>query len=241
MLPLSSHFYFQVVLSIIMLPVLFPFCFRSLWVVSLCSFYCSLRVLVMMHAHNLKYWLLRLQVYTIERAGGKRTNEQTLGLSQVQKGSYVTLCVCRLTLAWISSENSTTLLECQPILTKFHPLVWTLSHADSSLCCPVSTALSVVRRHLPFSSPFVQLPSRVPLPTSGHDEISSPKHFVWFRAKTDKGIVCLADLLHSVTCVCVTHWWQTRSRKMNRLLTVWLDGNIYLQRTNTSGWYKIHL
>ena len=117
----------------------------------------------------------------------------------MQKGSYVTLCICRLTLAWISSENSTMLLECQPILTGLHSLVWTLSHADSSLCCPVSTALSVVRRQLPSSSSFVQLPSRVPLPTSGHAEISSPKPFVWFRAKTDKGIVCLADHLHSVT------------------------------------------
>ena len=30
-------------------------------------------------------------------------------------------------------------------------------------------------------------------------EISSPKPFDWFRTKTDKGIVCLADHLHSVT------------------------------------------
>ena len=30
-------------------------------------------------------------------------------------------------------------------------------------------------------------------------ETSSPKPFVWFRAKTDKGIVCLADHLHCIT------------------------------------------
>ena len=48
----------------------------------------------------------------------------------------------------------------------------------------------------PSSISFVQLSSRVLLSTSGHAEISSPKPFVWFRAK---GIVCLADLLHSVT------------------------------------------
>ena len=113
-----------------------------------------------------------------------------------RKGSYVTLCICRLTLAWISSENSTTQLECQPILTGLHSLVWTLSHADSSLCCPVSTGPS---RH-PSPTAFLELLFRLSfsLPTSGHAEISSPKPFVWFRAKTDKGIVCLADHLHSV-------------------------------------------
>ena len=35
--------------------------------------------------------------------------------------------------------------------------------------------------------------------TSSHGKILSPKHFVWFRAKTDKGIVCLAGHVHSVT------------------------------------------
>ena len=98
-----------------------------------------------------------------------------------------------------SSENSTTPLECQPILTGFHSLVWTLSHADSSLCFPVSTGHS---RH-PSPTAFLELlcptlwlafPSYIRSP-----EISSPKPFVRFRAKTDKGIVCLADHLHSVT------------------------------------------
>ena len=109
------------------------------------------------------------------------------------------VCICRLTQAWISSETSTKLLGTPTYPDRSSSLLWTLSHAKSSLCCPVSTALSYVRRQLPSSSPFVQLPSCVPLPTSGHAKISSPKPFVWFRAKTDKGIVCLADLLHSVT------------------------------------------
>ena len=78
-----------------------------------------------------------------------------------------------------------------------------LISSDWSLCCPVSTALSIVHRQLPSLSSFFQLSSRVLLPTSGHAEISSPKPFVWFRAKTDKGIVCLADLLHSVTKVSI--------------------------------------
>ena len=43
---------------------------------------------------------------TIEGAGEKK-REQTnkmLGLTQLQKGSYVTLCICRLTLAWILAK-----------------------------------------------------------------------------------------------------------------------------------------
>ena len=109
------------------------------------------------------------------------------------------VCMCRLTVAWISSETSTKLLGMPTYPDQSSSLLWTLSHANSSLCCPVSTALSVVRRQLLLRVPFVQLPSRVPLPSSGHAEISSSKPFVWFRAKTDKGIVCLADDLHSVT------------------------------------------
>ena len=53
-----------------------------------------------------------------------------------------------------------------------HSLVWTLSHADWSLCCPVSTG------HLRNPSPTASsgflfpTPSRVPLPTSGHVDIA---------------------------------------------------------------------
>ena len=139
---------------------------------------------------------------TIEGVGEKeQTNNTSLGFTQsarqgVMQHSAFPVCICRLTLAWISSETSTKLLGMSTYPGRSSSLLWTLSPANSSLCSPVSTALSVVRRQLPSSSPFVQLPSRVPLPTSSHAEISSPKPFVWFRAKTDKGIVCLADLLH---------------------------------------------
>ena len=68
-----------------------------------------------------------------------------------------------------------------------------VSGVDCLCPCPVANCLSA-----PLSN---QLSSRVPLTTSGHTEISSPKPFVCFRAKTDKGIVCLADHLHSVTVV----------------------------------------
>ena len=56
------------------------------------------------------------------------------------------------------------------------------------------------------TSPFANYQLRSPLSNSllaspyhfRSREIPSPKPFVWFRAKTDKGIVCLADHLHSV-------------------------------------------
>ena len=113
------------------------------------------------------------------------------------------MCICRLTIAWISSETSTKLLRMPTYPDRSSSLIWTLSHANSSLCCPVSTALSVVRRQLPSSCSFVQF--LCPLLClaftsyfrSRRDRGSKP--FVYFRAKTDKGIVCLADHLHSVT------------------------------------------
>ena len=109
------------------------------------------------------------------------------------------MCIFRLTLAWISSETSTKLLGMTTYPDWSSSLLWTSSHPTglSAVWCRLVTRVTL--RQLPSSSPFVQLPSRVPLPTSGHAEISSPKPFVWFRAETDKGIVCLADFLHSVT------------------------------------------
>ena len=96
----------------------------------------------------------------------------------------------------VPSPTSTKQLECRLNLLS---LVWTLSPADWSLRSSVRCRLplSVSRRQLPVSS-FVQptLFSR-PVTISGPAEISSPKTFVWFRAKTDKGIVCLAGHLHS--------------------------------------------
>ena len=75
--------------------------------------------------------------------------------------------------------------------------ILTRSSSLDPIFCWLASLLS--RCQLPVSS-FVQ-PTLFSLPvtTSGHAEISSPKPFVWFRAKTDKGIVCLAGHLHSVT------------------------------------------
>ena len=80
----------------------------------------------------------------------------------------------------------------------FHWSGPSLIRLASLLRCPVSTAS--LRRPSPTALELLCLTlfSR-PVTTSGHGEISSPKPFVWFRAKTDKGIVCLAGHLHSVT------------------------------------------
>ena len=124
---------------------------------------------------------------TIEGAGEKReqmnkTNKM-FGLTQVQKGSYVTLCMCRPTLAWVTGENSTTLLECRFIFPHYG---WTLSHADSSLCCPVATAS--LRRPSPTasSSSFFQLSSRVPLPLPVTPRSQVPNPLSGFAPKQKK-------------------------------------------------------
>ena len=77
---------------------------------------------------------------TIEGTGEKRQNKWTkrLGLTQVQKESYVTLCMCRLTLVWILAKLLQSYWNADSII--FH---W----SGSSLCCPVSTAS--VRRPSP--------------------------------------------------------------------------------------------
>ena len=135
---------------------------------------------------------------TIKGVGEKeqtnKTNNRSPGVnSKCKTRGYVTLCIpvsiYRLTLAWISSENSTTHEECWLILTRLPSLLWTTSHP---------TGLSAVRCRQP-SSQSLCLTLWLAFPSyfrSRWDLESKP--FVWFHAKTDKGIVCLADHLHSV-------------------------------------------
>ena len=142
--------------------------------------------------------------------GDNRTNEQTrtrcLGLTQEQKGSmqhYISDSIYGLTLAWITSENSTSNWNAD-ILTRFSLTVAGPScHAASSLCSAVHCRppLSDSRRQLPVSSFSQPTLFRVllPLPDTARFQVQKP--FVWFRAKTDKGIVCLAGHPHSVTIV----------------------------------------
>ena len=90
-------------------------------------------------ASHISLPLQEIQSREREKKENKRT--KCLGLTQMQKGSYVTLCMCRLTLAWVSSENSTTLLECRLILTWLPSLLWTSSHL-TGLSAPVLTGHS---------------------------------------------------------------------------------------------------
>ena len=138
------------------------------------------------------------EIQSRDREKKKQTNNM-LGLTQVQKGNYVTLCMCRLTLALISNGNSTTLLECRLILTRLPSLLWTSSHPTglSAFRCQLVTRVTLSQ--LLLLIPFVSLSAWRSLPHFRSPEISSPKLFVWFRAKTDNGIVCLADHQHSVT------------------------------------------
>ena len=125
---------------------------------------------------------------------------------------YISVSIYGLTLAWITSENSTKQLECRHLDSIF------FAGPDLLLLCPESTAslpvvsptpassfvqcrlpLSVVPRQLPLRSFLQPTLFRVPLPLLDTARFQVPKPFVWFRAKTDKGIVCLAGHLYSVT------------------------------------------
>ena len=115
---------------------------------------------------------------------------------------WILLCICRRTLAWISCEISIKLLGMPTHLDRYSltaaglylmRLVSQMSGVDSQ------PPLCVSRCQLTSLSSFVQLPDRRSLPNSGRVEISSPKPLSGFAPKTDKGIVCLADHLHSVT------------------------------------------
>ena len=125
-----------------------------------------------------------------------------LGLTQVQKefcNIAFPLCICRLTLAWISSEISTKLLGMPTHLdrssfTALDPiscqLVSLLSGFDWPLASPFADCLLLS----PFSHSLTRILFLLPVTLR-----SWAQAFVWFHAKTDKGITCLADHLHSVT------------------------------------------
>ena len=114
---------------------------------------------------------------TIWGTGENKTNEQLLGVnSRAKRGvmqHYISDSIYGLTLAWITSENSTKLLECRLI---FPHCGWTLSHAASPLCSGVHCRppLSVPITNSLSSFSHSSLLSRL-LTSSGHTEISSPK------------------------------------------------------------------
>ena len=113
---------------------------------------------------------------------------------------------------WNANSSSLVFPHCFLLLTVVDSGL--LTHLDWSLLLFVLDCLS--------ASLFANCPLWVPLPTGSlcvplpiaslaslgpafsppfpvSSEISESKPYVWFRAKTDKGIVCLADHPHSVT------------------------------------------
>ena len=78
---------------------------------------------------------------------------------------------------------------------------WTLSHATglSDLRCRLPTATlrlpsSTLHSGFLLPAPWLAFPCLLPVASRSRAQV-----FVWFRTKTDKGIVCLADHPHSVT------------------------------------------
>ena len=136
---------------------------------------------------------------TIEGTGEKRTNTNNmLGVNSTAEREFCnTLCMCRLTLVWILANfyKATGMLTHLPSLwldprVMLTRLSATVSGVDCLCPCPVANS----NFELLFPTLF-----SCPVTTSGPGKNLSPKPFVWFHAKTDKGVVCLAGHLHSVT------------------------------------------
>ena len=115
----------------------------------------------------------------------KEENEQTLGVNSSEEGELCnTLCMCRLTLAWVTSETSTKQLQCRLILTRSSSL--SLDRIScrlaSLLRCPVSTAPVRVPSPTAFELLFPTNSLLASPSTSGHGEISSSKPFFFVFA-----------------------------------------------------------
>ena len=94
-----------------------------------------------------------------------------------------------LTLAWISSENSTTHEECWLIFTALPSLtLGPYLMPTAHFCCPVSTAHLRHPSPTDFSQSLCPALWCVPLPISGHVEISSPNPLSGFVPKQTKGL-----------------------------------------------------
>ena len=144
---------------------------------------------------------------TIKGAGEKeQTNKRTirLGLTQSAREEICNIafpmCIRRLTRAWISSDISTKLLGMPTYLVRsFVTALYSLTCRliPSAFRCRLATRVNL--HQLSSLSSFVQLLLAFPYPLPVTSR-SRAQAFVWFRAKTEKWIVCLADhlVLHHV-------------------------------------------
>ena len=162
-----------------------------------------IHLVVSIGVSHISLWPQEIQPREWEKKNKEQTNNKGFGQLKCKKGGFVTLdslCTCRLTLTCILRE----------IFTKPRGM---LTHLDRSFltasgpylmptglfCCPLSTA--PIRHPSPSASlsSFFQLLSLAfpcPLPVASR---SRAQAFVWFRAKTNKEIVCLAHPFHSIT------------------------------------------
>ena len=114
---------------------------------------------------------------TIEGTGEKKeqTNKR-LGLTQVQKESYVTVCMCRLTLVWT--------------LAKLPQSYW---NADSIFFHWSGPSLMPTRRSAPVSTASVRRPSPTPSQSLCLTLwLASPHHF-WSRRDRGSKTLCLVS------------------------------------------------
>ena len=117
----------------------------------------------------------------------RQTKKTKLGVTKGRGRCCNTTCICGLSLAWVTSENSTMLLE-SDILRLF----FTGPYLVSSFCC----SPPLVQSQLPTVSLWVASSTliRLPVPLPGTARFHVQESFVWFRAKTDNWIVCFGSL-----------------------------------------------
>ena len=135
-------------------------------------------------------------------SGRKRTkNKRTIWVwlnSMCKKRSFKTLhslCICRLTLACIYAKLLQATRNANSSLTVFLTAYGLYLTTTALFCCIVDCLLRLPSPNHLSGFLFKLLSSN----TSGLVGDLESKPFVWFRAKTDKGIICLADHPHSVT------------------------------------------
>ena len=165
------------------------------------------------NAHFFTYTRIRSR----ETGENRKTNEQTkLGVTKGRGRCCNTTCMCRLSLAWVTSENSTMLLG-SDILRLFFTGPYLVSSplcSVSGVDCPSILPRQLLFCCLPLCSPatnsFCSCPTtnsvywvasstliRLPVPLPGTARFHVQESFVWFRAKTDSS--ALAANPHSAT------------------------------------------
>ena len=179
------------------------------------------------NAHFFTY--TRIRSRERKKIEGQTNNTNKLGVNQEQRKVSNTTCMCipdsiyGLTLAWVTSENSTMPLESDSswlTLAGPYPMLPRLSAPVSGVDCP-----SVDPRQplcSPLSCPAATAPStlqpptalcwvasstliRVPLPLPDTARFHVQESFVWFRAKTDSS--ALAAYPHSATLFQIGNWF----------------------------------